>query len=218
MTRTVLKVKANAASRSAQPSAGTRVLAAALLICVPSAFAQTDGRIPPRKAGLWETSMEMPAGARGGAAGTMSFQQCVDSSTDDAAQRRQFSPDPGARCTTSNVRTGGGGYEADYQCDTNGSKVSGHVKMSGDLSSRYTLTNTMRSNPAGGGSAVERTVTIVAQHKGACPADMKPGDSRMAGMPGMPAGMPPMPAGGGRMTPEQMQQMIEQMKRGGSGR
>ena len=67
MTRPVLKVKANAASRSAQPSAGTRVLAAALLICVPSAFAQTDGRIPPRKTGLWETSMEMPAGARGGA-------------------------------------------------------------------------------------------------------------------------------------------------------
>lgn len=209
MIRTVLMVSAT--SRSAQPSAGACVLAAALLVCVPSAFAQADGRIPPRKAGLWETSMEMPTGARGGAAGTMSFQQCVDSSTDDAAQRRQFSPDPGARCTTSNVRTGGGGYEADYQCDTNGSKVSGHVKMSGDLSSRYTLTNTMRPDAAGGGSAVERTVTIVAQHKGACPADMKPGESRMAGM-------PPMPAGGGRMTPEQMQQMIEQMKRGGSGR
>lgn len=217
MTHTALN--ASVAARSAQTSAGTCLLAGALLLCGTSAaWAQSDGRIPPRKAGLWETSMEMPAGARSGAAGAMSFQQCVDSSTDEAAQRRQFSSEPGARCTTSNVRTGGGGYEADYQCDTDGSKVSGHVKMSGDLSSRYTLTNTMRREQAGGGGAVERTVTIVAQHKGACPADMKPGDSRMAGMPGMPAGMPPMPAGGGRMTPEQMQQMIEQMKRGGSGR
>ena len=43
-------------------------------------------------------------------------------------------------------------------------------------------------------------MTLRARHLGACPADMKPGDTRMTGMPGLPAGMPPMPAGGGRMT------------------
>lgn len=192
--------------------------AALLILCAPAVVAQPDGRFPSRKPGLWETSTEIPGGGRSSAAATMSFQQCVDGKTDEAAQRRQFSPDPNARCTTSNVRTGGGGYEADYVCDSAGGKVSGHVKMSGDLSSRYTLTNTMRRDAAAGSGPAERTVTIVAQHQGDCPADMKPGDTRMTGMPQMPAGMPQIPSGSGPMSREQMQQMIEQMKRGGSAR
>lgn len=195
-----------------------RSAAALLILCAPAVLAQADGRFPSRKPGLWETSTEVPGGGRSSAAATMRFQQCVDSKTDEAAQRRQFSPDPGARCTTSNVRTGSGEYEADYACDSAGGKVSGHVKMSGDLSSRYTLTNTMRREPAPASGPAERTVTILAQHQGDCPADMKPGDTRMSGMPQMPGGMPQMPSGSGPMTREHMQQMIEQMKRGGSGR
>jgi len=187
--------------------------ALALAVCAQAVFAQSLDRLPQRKAGLWETVMDLPSGA----GGTMTMQQCVDDKTDEAVQRRQFGGDPSSRCTTSNVRTGSGGYEADYACDSERGKMSGHVKVTGDMSSGYTMTNTMRREGSARGPA-EGTITMRARHLGACPAEMKAGDTRMTGMPGMPAGMPPMPSGGGRMTSEQMQQMIEQMKRGTGSR
>ena len=180
------------------------IASAGLLSCGPAVLAQADSRMPPRQSGLWETTT---SGADRAGAG-INFQQCVDAKTEQDASK-QFSGDPKSRCTTSNVRNGGGTYEADYACETAAGKVNGHIKRTGDLSSRYTLTNTMRRHPPPPSGPAEQTVVINAVYKGECPPDMKPGESRMAGV--------PMPKPGEKMTPEQIQKMMEQFKRSSSG-
>jgi hypothetical protein len=62
----------------------------------------------------------------------------------------------------------------------------------------------MRRDPPPLSGPAEQTVVINAVYKGACPPDMKPGESRMAGV--------PMPKPGEKMTPEQIQKMMEQFK------
>jgi len=207
--------------RCARPTRhASRVTALPLALCVAALVplsALASDRLPQRAPGQWELSMDnaaMPGGS-------MTLQQCVDERSDEEAQRRALGGDPSSRCTTRNVRTGPGGYEADYACDGAGGKVTGRVKATGDMKTGYTLVNTMRRERADKGPA-DITLTIRARHLGACPADLKPGETRIAGMPGMPAGMPPMPAmpagGAGNMSPEQLRQMMEQFKRGTTGR
>lgn len=168
-------------------------------------LAQGDSRMPPRQSGLWETTTSSADRAGAG----IKFQQCVDAKTEQDASN-QFSRDPKSRCTTSNVRNGGGTYEADYACETAAGKVNGHIKRTGDMSSRYTLTNTMRRDPPPPSGPAEQTVVINAVYKGDCPPDMRPGESRMAGV--------PMPKPGEKMTPEQIQKMMEQFKPNSSGK
>ncbi len=181
------------------------IASAGLLSFGSAVLAQGDSRMPPRQSGLWETTTS--AADRAGAG--INFQQCVDAKTEQDASN-QFSRDPKSRCTTSNVRNAGGIYEADYACETAAGKVSGHIKRTGDVASRYTLTNTMRRDPPPPSGPAEQTVVINAVYKGVCPPDMKPGESRMAGV--------PMPKPGEKMTPEQIQKMMEQFKPNSSGK
>jgi len=180
------------------------VIGACLFAFGPGVLAQADSRMPPRKPGLWETSTS----SADRAAPSMSFQQCVDAKTEEDS-KNQFSQVPNLRCSTSNVRTGAGTYEADYKCDGPAGKTSGHVKMTGDRSTRYTMTNTMRRDPPPASGPAEQTVTMTAVYKGECPPGMSPGQSSMAGV--------PLPKAGEKMSREQIEKMMEQFKRSSSG-
>ena len=186
----------------------TRAPALAIGACLfafgPGVLAQADSRMPPRKPGLWETSTSSADRAAPG----MSFQQCVDAKSEENS-KNQFSRDPNLQCSTSNVRTGAGTYEADYMCDGPAGKTSGHIKMSGDRSTRYTMTNTMRRDPPPASGPAEQTVIVTAVYKGDCPPGMSPGQSSMAGV--------PLPKAGEKMSREQIEKMMEQFKRSSSG-
>ena len=178
--------------------------------------------LPARKTGLWETTTEMPD--TGGM--TMTARQCIDAKTDQETQRKALEGQPGTKCDMRNVKSGAGGYEAEYSCKDpqRGGTMHGRIKVTGDMNTQYTMTNTMRMDPPQAGRS-EMSMTMKARHLGACPADMKPGEIRVSGMPGMPPGMsmPGAPGGsagqGGGMTPEQIQKMMEQMKKqGGAAR
>jgi hypothetical protein len=84
------------------------------------------------------------------------------------------------------------------------------------MQSRFTMDNHARFDPPRHGMS-EASVKTLGQWMGACPADMKPGEIRMTGMPDMRARRAERGASGPRtMTPEQMQQMqqmMEQMKK-----
>lgn len=187
-------------------------LAAALTALAPApAWAQDD--LPRRKPGLWETTVQLP-GARGM---TMTAQECIDEKTDQAAQRRamQDSADAAARCEQRNAKRSAGSFEVDYTCRTAEGKTDGRMVMKGDFSSRYTMDNEARFDPPRHGQATMR-MQMEGVWKGACPADMKPGDRRMTGLPmGAPAGARAASRPGRTMSPEQLQQMLEQIRKQG---
>ena len=85
-------------------------------------------------------------------------------------------------------------------CDMGtGGTVTSTGTITGDFNSEYTA----KFDSEVTGAAVPQmnrktSMTLTAKWSGACPADMKPGDMSMAGIPGMPAGMkiptrPPAP-------------------------
>jgi hypothetical protein len=169
--------------------------------------------LPKRKPGLWEVSMELPN--RPGQA--MKSQQCVDDKSDAMAHKKAMDDQADSRCENKSVRRDASGTEVNYTCTSARGKTTGTLKLSGDMQSRFTMDNHARFDPPRHGMS-EATVKTQGQWMGACPADMKPGEIRMTGMPeGMRARRAERGASGPRsMTPEQMQQMqqmMEQMKK-----
>jgi hypothetical protein len=89
------------------------------------------------------------------------------------------------------------------------------------MNANYTVENKMTFVPPRHGMS-EANMTLKAIYQGACPADMKPGDIRVQGMPFGPGG----PGGAGgmidvnkikNMSPEERQKWIEQMQKGMPG-
>lgn len=183
-------------------------LLAALAGCASSIAA--DG-MPTRKPGLWQVSMELP----GRAGATMTSQHCVDERSDEKSQRRALDDAADARCEQHNVKRSPGLFEADYRCLSARGKTEGHLRLAGDMTSRYTMDNQMRFDPPRGGRS-EARMTLQGQWLGACPADMKPGEMRMSALPmggatrGERAGRERQPPSPEQM--QKMQEMLEQMK------
>lgn len=179
------------------------------------AAAQSD--MPRRKSGLWETTMQLPGGR-----GTLSAQECIDEKTDADTQRRamQRAQDAEGRCEQRNARRSASGYAVDYSCTGPRGKTEGRVSMQGDFSTRYTMDNEARYDPPRGGMR-EGRMTMEGVWKGACPADMKPGEMRMSGLPmAAPRGERSSSRPMRQMSPEQaaqLQQMLERMKQPGTG-
>lgn len=166
--------------------------------------------LPARKPGLWELSMQM-AGMPGGT----TAQHCVDAKSDAELQRRAFSGNGSGKCTQKSLTRTAAGYELHIECDAPDGKTTVDAKISGDFSRGYTMANHVRFDPPRHG-VKETDATIHAKYLGACPAGMSPGEMRTAGSAaGGPGGLPPgvdLKALQG-MTPEQIKQMAEQMKK-----
>jgi len=181
-------------------------LAAGLAVCCGTSLATYAQDMPKRKPGLWEMSMELPS--RPGQA--MKSQHCVDEHSDAQAQKRAMDDQPDSRCQI--TRRAAGGMELDYTCNNARGKTEGTMKITGDMQTRYAMNNHMRFDPPRRGLS-EANMKMNGEWKGACPADMKPGEIRMTGMPEGRARRADRGASGPRtMTPEQMQQMREMME------
>lgn len=187
----------------------------ALCACATLAVQAQD--MPARKPGLWSLSMQME-GMPGGGTNT---QQCVDAKSDAEMQRKAMAGDPRHRCTQKSVSRIAGGVEFQAECTSDEGKVLVRSRATGDFDKRYTVDSRMSFDPPQHG-VKEATVKITAQHMGACPAGMGPGQVRISGgpagvtgRPGMPAGMPPGidPKAMQGMSPEQLRQMAEEMKK-----
>jgi hypothetical protein len=195
------------------PTARPLLLGTLLGLALTSTMATAQSDMPRRKSGLWETTMQMP----GGRGGTMTAQECIDERTDAETQRRamQRAQDAEGRCEQRNSRRSANGYAVDYSCTGPRGKTEGRVSMQGDFSSRYTMENEARFDPPRGGVRESR-MTMEGIWKGPCPADMKPGEMRMSGLPmRAPRGERAASRPARQMSPEQaaqLQQMLERMK------
>jgi hypothetical protein len=175
-------------------------------LLLPCTAASAD-EFPRRKAGLWEMK------TTGGPVGAQSIQQCIDAATDDLLRSRS---NEGQNCSKPAVERDGSRYRVRSSCDNNGirSTIDGRYTMSSDK--RYTGDMKMTFDPPMSGVA-EMNMKMDGKWLGPCKAGMKPGDIVMQGMPRL----NPLQAdqdGATGITPEQSQQMTDQMQKNMSRR
>lgn len=156
--------------------------------------------LPARKPGLWNVSVQMA-----GMPAAMGSQHCTDAKTDADLQRKAMAGGPDQKCTQKSFKRTASGFEMEAECSGSEGKATMHSVASGDFNSAYTVDNKIRFDPPRHGMR-EAQMKISAQHGGACPAGMLPGQVRMTGMPGMPAHLQ-------GMTPEQIRKLGEELQK-----
>lgn len=167
-----------------------------------------------RKPGLWSHTTAV-------AGMNQTSKICIDEKTDAefSAFGQKMAKDA---CSDQRMtRRLDGSIEFSSTCNLGaGGTVTSQGVATGDFNSRYQVKMTSTTTGAQMAQANgTRDMTLEAVWEGPCPADMKPGDIRIAGMPGMPNGVTINPselARQGGMTPEKMAQMkamAEQMKK-----
>ena len=145
--------------------------------------------MPKRKAELWEQTMDA-ASISGGQAMHQVASVCVDPASEGemAAMGLQMSKD--MKCTEQRVTRTATGMEFTSTCPMGDSgTVASKGVMTGDFNASYKMEMTSTTTGAAAEQMNgEHKMTLTAVWKGPCPADMKPGDIRLSGVPGMPAG------------------------------
>lgn len=131
---------------------------------------------PTRKAGLWEQTLQgdqLP--------GPLVTRLCLDAASEGRAPmlgRRLRS----GTCDKSSVTRGAdGSFVADAVCLTgSGAKVTSHTVASGDFNAKYTVVSqrTIENAPDSDMDGKHST-TITAVYKGACPANIQPGQMQL---------------------------------------
>ncbi|WP_341678788.1 DUF3617 family protein [Niveibacterium sp. SC-1] len=171
--------------------------------------------LPQRKPGLWE--MQVSNAAQPGK--TPLIKQCIDAASDAELQRRSLQPMGGkVECSKQALKQTSTGWVSDSVCKLPQTTATTHAEMTGDLNSAYTVeSKTSFDPPLNGMKQSEHKVAV--RWIGPCPADMKPGDMLVNGRTINMLEMQKAGAGGGKMTPEQMKQLMEKMKQreGGAG-
>lgn len=69
------------------------------------------------------------------------------------------------------------GVAFDFDCDTDGTRVTTKGTVTGDFSTTYTMQADASGPVVTGSLTISKSVT--ATYRGACPAGMKPGDKQM---------------------------------------
>jgi hypothetical protein len=165
---------------------------------------------PMRRAGYWQTTMNMDRAGMG----PMVTKMCLDTNTDARMMKYGMSRQ-NADCTPPSISGIGGTRTVDIVCHMEGSTQKSHVIIAytGDASYHMDMTSVF-TPPLHGQKGMHMTQD--AKWMGACPAGMKPGDMQMPGgftinvMNGMNGG----PSGGGgnpyaHLTPEQIQAIMK---------
>lgn len=180
-----------------------------LLGLVASPLAQASDA-PQRKEGLWEMKME------GDAKSAMPpMKQCIDAKTDAAMQKHAMQGGGQNTCSKHSFSKTATGWVSDAVCKHGNTTSTTHSVISGDLNSAYTIDSQIRFDPPMDGKAEMRS-KIAVRWLGACPAGWKPGDIEAAGRRFNALEMQKMQSAaqpGGKMSPEQMKQMMEAMKK-----
>ncbi|HEY0437305.1 MAG TPA: SIMPL domain-containing protein [Phenylobacterium sp.] len=223
MKRAWLTCGCAALALAACSKTGTKAAADGGAAAAPVASAAPTSSSPPaRKAGLWEQSMSMslPSGEKHQIA--QAIRTCVDAASEAKLKWWATENRPGkTMCSEESVTPKlGGGWAFHSVCNMGDSgKVASDGEATGDFGSHYRVDVTSVTT----GSAMAQSngthkMAIEATWKGACPADMKPGDVEMPG--GMKINLVDAANGAGatvngirpgqRPTPEQMAQMRAQ--------
>jgi len=164
---------------------------------------------PKRKAGMWEMKMENAQMPKGG----MTALQCIDEAT-DAEIQKQFMSGGGhggkISCQMTSVKKTALGTELDSQCTNEGTTISGHTVITGDMQSAYQMDVTSRMTPPINGRGESHSI-LKLKYLGACKPGMKPGDMNMNGI--TVSALPNAKGGKTTMSKEDIQRMIEEMKK-----
>jgi len=130
--------------------------------------------MPHRKSGLWEVAMT----TAGAAAMQMTSQMCVDSSADsDLGLRGPHSQMK--NCSKMEMHPGLDGVTFDSICSAGGRTATSHGSVKGDFNSSYNVDISTHLDPAPPGITGDMKMSMQARWIGPCPADLKPGQTRM---------------------------------------
>lgn len=152
-----------------------RLLCLGLCATVFGACAAAD--YPPRKPGLWETSMQTEGKGGADRPAPHVSQQCVDAASDKAL--REMGMGMGKdMCSKQDMRSEGGKLVVDSVCNIGNTAVTTHGVISGDFGTAYRMEMRSSYNPPMMGRADGNSV-IEARWLGPCKADQKPGDMIM---------------------------------------
>ena len=151
------------------------LIALTLALGAAPAFAE-DVKLPIRKAGLWEVSMQI-TGVSKAATPPMVIQQCTDESVDHMMNKMSTNS---MTCSKQEMSKSGAGFVADSICTVAGTTVTTHAEATGDFNSAYSVKTVAKTS---GESKLppEMVTTIEAKWLGACKADQKPGEIVMPG-------------------------------------
>ncbi|GAA5174072.1 DUF3617 family protein [Niveibacterium umoris] len=184
-----------------------------LALCLLGCASSLAADFPQRKEGLWEMSAENPASKHP----MPPMKQCIDAKSDAEMQKHalQGGGGPGrSECEKHSFKKTATGWEADAVCKHGTTTATIHSVITGDFANTYTIDSQTHFDPPMNGTADARHKVTV-RWLGACPSGWKGGDMEVNGRRfnalemQKQAGMQP----GGRMTPEQMKQMVEAMKK-----
>ena len=182
-----------------------------LTLCLLGCTTANAADMPQRKEGLWEMNLESEA--KGGV--TTPMKQCVDAKTDADLQKHAMQGGGPHPCATHSFSKTATGWTSDSVCKQGNTTATTHSVISGDFSNRYSIDSLTRFEPPMNGKA-EAHHKITVHWQGACPAGWKGGDMEVSGhrfnaldMQKMQTGAQPV----GKMSPEQMKQMMEAMKK-----
>jgi hypothetical protein len=128
--------------------------------------------LPPRKAGLWQIDMAMPA-----APGPQQMRMCIDSGTDAEMYKMGMNAARGA-CDKPSINRNGSTVTIDSACKMGETRMTTHAvtKFTADTA-YHTEANTKMDPPMPGRG--EMKIIQDGKWVGPCPADMTPGDVSM---------------------------------------
>ncbi len=162
----------------------------AAFLAVPALHANET----PLRPGLWEVSTTVEgAGGRRAGPMTMAMQHCVGANAQTSLwdQARAMQGAPGMRdaanCSTPTHSRHGNAQVVEFECKEGDTNVKARITTTVG-SERFESDTQLTFNPPRRGRTTE-SMKMVGKYLGACPADMKPGTMRMAGMPAVPAGV-----------------------------
>jgi hypothetical protein len=164
-------------------------LALCFALGVACVGAWADDDVPQPKPGLWEIAVHSPTAA---SAPTTTSQRCVGAvavvaPTSAAASRikgKKGAPIPAAKtaCERKSFQKLANGVEVEMACkDSHGNSVA-TTRITGDMQTRYQTETVVHYEQPRNGLAESR-MRIDSRYLGACPTDMKPGETRMSGVP-----------------------------------
>jgi hypothetical protein len=108
---------------------------------------------------------------------------CYDATSDLRSPVLPNQPKRANACAKFSISRQGAGYVIDSDCSfmgASGPHVTNHAVISGDFNSKYTVTNTANvQNSPNAARNGQHTSTMTAIYKGACPADIGPGQVKM---------------------------------------
>jgi Protein of unknown function (DUF3617) len=176
-------------------------LAAALTVAAITPASALD--FPPRRAGLWENTLHMDGMTRM----IPTSQICIDAATDVKMMHYGMHM-KASDCEAVSVTGSGNVRVVDSVCHLNGGTQKSHVMVNymGDAS--YHMDMQTHFDPPMNGKA-ESHMTQDAKWMGPCPAGMKPGEMMINGMKINVLDSMQHPMEGGRLTPEQIQEIIK---------